>query len=654
MLPPLVGRWVAIPKRMCGICGFVYLHGASSSTGDRSVLEQMADSLHHRGPDETGHMVRDGVALANTRLAIIDVADGHQPVHNEDGSVHVVFNGEIYNQGALRADLAGRGHRFSSQADTEVLAHLYEEEGVDFLHQLNGMFAIALWDERGRRLLLARDRLGIKPLFYTEHEGRLFFASEIKALLAVPGMGVEADPAAVDQYLALRYSSGSSTLLKGVHKLLPGQRLVVDLAAGTWTAENYWEPWKSNAARPTQSLDEAVGRVRELLDDAVRLRLMSDVPFGAFLSGGLDSSGIVALMAQHMDEPVETFSIRFSEEPRLDEGAHAQLVSRHCGTRHHEVDCTADRVELLPRLLSHFDEPFADPIIVPTHQVAASAREHVKVILTGEGADELFGGYTRFVNDAQIRMLARLPGFVRSALGALARRVPSAEPLQRALVLADQPASRRALTWIEAFDDGERRSLSVHQPAIADGAERLYADCALDAPGSHPLEQLLFCELRLRLPDCMLTRTDRMTMAVSLEGRTPFLDHRLVEEALWMPHRFKVNGRSEKDVLKRALAPLLPPQIPQRKKQGLAVPFALWTRHGVESSIRRVLSPQSVRRRGLFHPSYVASLLDRWGPHAARHSQLIWSLLCLELWFRMYVDTGADRLDPSTPLSEVS
>jgi asparagine synthase (glutamine-hydrolysing) len=622
--------------------------------GGSAVLQRMVASLHHRGPDEAGQLARDGVGLANARLSIIDVAGGHQPVHNEDSTVHVVFNGEIYNQATLRVDLAERGHRFASRADTEVLVHLYEEQREDFLQQLNGMFAIALWDESSRRVLLARDRLGIKPLYYAEVGGYLVFGSEIKALLQLPGLSVEVDSAALDEYLSLRYSSGATTMFRGVRKLLPGQQLLVDVDTGTWTTQDYWEPWKGAPGTRASSLDEAAGRVRELLDDAVRLRLMSDVPFGAFLSGGLDSSGIVALMAQHMNEPVETFSIRFSEEPRLDEGEHARAVARHCGTHHHEVDCTADRVELLPHLLSHFDEPFADPIIVPTHQVAESAAEHVKVILTGEGADELFGGYTRFVNDAQIRRLARLPAALRGALAQVARRVPAAHALQRALQLAQQPAGRRALTWIEAFDAGERRSLCVDETAVADGAERLYAECVLDAPGTHPLEQLLFCEMRLRLPDCMLTRTDRMTMAVSLEGRTPFLDHRLVEEALWLPHGFKVKGHSEKEVLKRALAPLLPAATPRRKKQGLAVPFALWTRHGVEASIRRILEPRRLRQRGLFRADHVASLLNGWGPHAARHSQLIWSLLCLELWFRMYVDTGGDRLDPATPLSEVA
>lgn len=645
---------------MCGICGIVRLGDGSGDrvqTGDSSagdaVVRRMVKALDHRGPDEHGVLARNGVAMGNARLSIIDVASGHQPVHNEDGTVHAVFNGEIYNQAVLRTGLAQRGHRFASGADTEVLVHLYEEQGAQFMQELNGMFAVGLWDEARSRFLLVRDRLGIKPLYYTQVHGHLVFGSEIKALLASDLVAVEPDAEGIDQYLSLRYSGGATSMFRGIKKLLPGERLIADLSSGAIHIERYWQPWQNPAATQPASLDEAAESVRELLDDAVHLRLMSDVPFGAFLSGGLDSSGIVAMMARHMDEPVQTFSIRFSEEPRLDEGAHAQAVARHCGTLHREVDCTADRVEDLPRLLSHFDEPFADPIIVPTHQVSASARQHVKVILTGEGADEMYGGYSRFVRDAQIRRLARLPRPVRQGLMALARRVPVANPLYRALHMADQPASQRALSWIETFDVAERRALCVDTAAVGDSTERMYAEYGLESPGSHALEQLLFCELRLRLPDCMLTRTDRMTMAVSLEGRTPFLDHRLVEQAMWLPHRFKVDGNSEKAVLKRALAPLLPASTPQRKKQGLAVPFALWTRHGVEASIRRILSPERVRRRGLFQPEYVAGLLELWGPHAARHSQLIWSLLCLELWFSMYIDSGADRLDPHTPLSEV-
>lgn len=641
---------------MCGICGIVRLDGAVTGPAgaQEAVVQRMVRALDHRGPDEHGTLARNGVAMANARLSIIDVASGHQPVHNEDDTVHAVFNGEIYNQAMLRQGLEQGGHRLASRADTEVLVHLYEDLGDEFVQQLNGMFAVALWDESRSRFLLIRDRLGIKPLYYAQVQGCLVFGSEIKALLASELITAEPDLEGLDQYLTLRYSSGSTSMFRGVRKLQPGERLIVDLASGSVKAERYWEPWKNPVGQPASSAAEMAESVRALLGDAVRLRLMSDVPFGAFLSGGLDSSGIVALMAHHMDEPVQTFSIRFSEEPRLDEGAHAQAVARHCGTLHREVDCTADRVEHLPRLLSHFDEPFADPIIVPTHQVAASAREHVKVILTGEGADEMYGGYTRFVKDAQIRRLALLPGPLRAAMMSLARRIPAANPLYRALQMAAQPAARRALSWIETFDASQRIALNAHEGAVGDSAERMYAECALEAPGSHALEQLLFCELRLRLPDCMLTRTDRMTMAVSLEGRTPFLDHRLVEQALWMPHQYKVAGNNEKAVLKQALAPLLPASTPKRTKQGLAVPFALWTRHGIEASIRRILSPARVRRRGLFRPEYVARLLDMWGPHAARHSQLIWSLLCLELWFAMYIDSGADRLDPDTPLSEVA
>lgn len=636
---------------MCGIAGIVRLPGARGEACEPDLARMLA-ALRHRGPDENGTLVRDGVALANARLSIIDVAGGHQPVHNEEGTVHVVFNGEIYNQADLRRDLVSRGHRFASLADTEVIPHLYEERGPSFLDQLNGMFGIALWDEAAGRLLLARDRLGIKPLYYAEVDDQLLFGSEIKALLAHPSVSAVADPAAVDSFLSLRYSGAGETMFEGIRQLPPGHLLEADLRQGTWTTRAWWQPWLTPPTETPATLEDAADRVRHLLEDAVRLRLMSDVPFGAFLSGGLDSSGIVALMARHMDNPVQTFSIRFPEEPRVDEGEHARAVATHCATEHHEVDCTADRVEQLPRLLSHFDEPFADPIIVPTHQVSESARQRVKVILTGEGADELFGGYTRFVQDGKVRRLSAIPGPLRSLLQAVARRVPGGGTAARALEMAGQSPPRRALSWIEAFAPTDRRSLYADPQRVRDGAERAHATICDEAPTSDPLEQLLFCELRLRLPDCMLTRTDRMTMAVSLEGRTPFLDHRLVEEALWMPHRFKVQGDAEKVVLKRALAPLLPAATPRRRKQGLAVPFALWTRHGVESSIRRILSPEAVRRRGLFREEAVAALLQQWGPHAGRHSQLIWSLLCLELWFRLYID--GERLDPATPLSEVA
>lgn len=612
----------------------------------------MGKALHHRGPDDMGEVVDPGGGLLNTRLSIIDVATGHQPIANESNTIHVVCNGEIYNHRDLRQELEREGHRFSTHSDTETLVHLYEENGVEMLQHLNGMFAIAIRDQAAGQWLLARDRLGIKPLFYAQHEGRLLFGSEIKAILAADVVPVEIDEEALELYLSLRYVPSPWTMFKGIRRLPPGHALSVDTRSGEVREWAYWEPWRSPRSGGDIEADEAAEQVQELLSDSVRMRLMSDVPFGAFLSGGLDSSGVVAMMARHMDEPVQTFSIGFSEEARVDERAHARAVAEHCATLHREVDCTAERVDLLPKLLHHFDEPFADPIIVPTHQVSALAREHVKVVLTGEGADELFGGYTRYVRDRSIQRLGMAPEMLRSFLAGAGQQIAPGHAVTRALQMSLQAPPERALSWVRAFEDDEIRQLRLQAPTGA--ARRLYEQIASEAPGGNALETLMFCEQRLRLPECMLARTDRMSMAVSLEGRTPFLDHRLVEYVMWLPHRLKVHRGEEKVVLKKALAPLLPASTTQRRKQGLAVPFAQWTRYGVEASIRRVLSPEGVERRGLFDPGAVAGLVDHWGMHGSRQSQQIWSLLCLELWFRLYMDDAGAGLSPDTPLSQIS
>ncbi|HCV25513.1 MAG TPA: asparagine synthase (glutamine-hydrolyzing), partial [Candidatus Latescibacteria bacterium] len=612
---------------MCGIAGVIRLHGPEVS---EETITCMAHSIEHRGPDAIGLRIDEGGAMANCRLSIIDVEHGQQPAANEDQSVHVVFNGEIYNHTDLRRELEAERHQLASHSDTEVLPHLYEEHGEQMLARLNGMFAFALQDTRSHRWLLARDRLGIKPLFYAHVDDRIYFGSEIKAILSDGHF--EVDEEAVELYLSLRYLPAPWTMFKGIRRLPPGKALIVE-ADGQIQEWAYWEPWRSPRSGDDVSVDVAADQIRELLSDSVRLRLMSDVPFGAFLSGGLDSSGVVALMAQHMDEPVQTFSIGFSEESRVDETTHARAVADHCGTRHREVDCTAERVDLLPKLLHHFDEPFADPIIVPTHQVSELARKHVKVVLTGEGADELFGGYTRYVRDRSIQRMRILPAPLRLALAAAGRQAAPGHSLTRAMAMSAQSAPGRALSWVSAFEDDELATVTSMSPTGA--ARRLYEQIAAESPAGNDLETLMFCEQRLRLPDCMLARTDRMTMAVSLEGRTPFLDHRLVEYVMWLPHRLKVNRGEEKVALKRALAPLLPDSTTQRRKQGLAVPFAQWARYGVETSIRRVLAPKAVEARGLLQPHAVAGLLDHWGAHASRQSQQVWSLLCLELWFRL-------------------
>ena len=638
---------------MCGICGFIEVNGGGNA--DKESLKDMADTIIHRGPDDEG-LYSDGIAsLANRRLSIIDLKSGKQPIFNEDGNICVVFNGEIYNHAEISNDLAKKGHRFTTNTDTEVLVHLYEEYGDEIVDHLNGMFAFALWDRRHRRGIIARDRLGIKPLYYSFLNGVLIFGSEIKAILAHPHIASELDTANLNLYLALRYLPEDATIFSQIRKLPPGSFLHIDVGKGEVRSRQYWSPNLIGDEAESMPTDQIAEEIRALLKNSVEIRMMSDVPFGAFLSGGLDSSAMVGLMSQAMSAPVKTFSIGFSEESRLDEISHARTVSNYFATEHREVDCTADKVEMLPKLLSHFDEPFADPVIVPTYQVAELASQHVKVVLTGEGADELFGGYSRFINDENVRNFTKLPNWLGNTAKTFARLLPSKsmrEQAGRFFEMGQLDEARRFFQWVSAFNDQDLSELFLVEDRLGTAsAVEIYKGHMAALSHAHATNRMIYCDMKIRLPECMLARTDRMTMAVSLEGRTPFLDHRLVERVLGLPHHFKVRGRQEKFILKKALASVLPTSIIQRRKQGLAVPFAQWARYGIEAPMRRILSKENIKRRGLFNPSYIGGLLDNWGPHAARHSQLIWSLLCFELWCLIYLD---QTLDPDTPLSQVA
>jgi asparagine synthase (glutamine-hydrolysing) len=634
---------------MCGIGGIV---GADVTTETGNLVKKMAAVLRHRGPDDVGYHVDDGVGLFNARLSIVDLGGGHQPIYNEDGTICVVFNGEIYNHQALRTTLESGGHSFSTQSDTEVIAHLYEEYGEACVDHLNGMFAFAIWDRTARTCLLARDRLGIKPLYYAFHEGQLVFGSELKTVLAADRIPRELNTEGLDLFLTLRYLPADSTMFDNIGKLLPGHRLSFRVGSDAPVVGEYWQPREQELG----SVDEIEAQLEDLLRDSVRLRLMSDVPLGAFLSGGLDSSAVVGLMRSVSEQPVKTFSIGFSEEDRVDETGFARQVAVAHETEHYEVDCTASSVQALPRLLHHFDEPFADPIIVPTFEVAELARQHVKVVLTGEGADELFGGYTRFRTDRFFQRYEHVPHGLRSLIHRLSATLPAGllnENVRRAAEMGRVSFPERLVLWVSAFDESERKMLygsTFGDLSRSRSAVELYSRYAESGRGSE-MDRMLYCETKLRLPECMLARTDRMTMAVSLEGRTPFLDHRVAELALSISHRLKIRGGQEKWLLKRALRKYVPEQILARSKQGLAVPFAYWTRSGIEDDIKRILSPESVRRRGWFEPKYVAGLLQQWRRFGSRQAQQIWSLLCLELWCRMYLD--ANPLQPDTPLSEV-
>ena len=636
---------------MCGIGGILGA-GVNRETS-RFHLENMSNSLRHRGPDDVGYHLEEGAGLFNTRLSIIDVAGGHQPIYNEDGSICVVCNGEIYNHRELRQALEAAGHVFATGSDTEVIAHLYEEHGEGCVDHLNGMFALAIWDRSTQSGFVARDRLGIKPLYYSACAGQLIFGSELKSILAAGLVSRALDESGLDLYLSLRYLPDQSTMFENVRKLLPGHCMTFRPEVGVPTIREYWRP----RIQEFGVHDEIAERLEELLRDAVRIRLMSEVPLGAFLSGGLDSSAIVGLMRNVSEQPVKTFSIGFSEEARVDETDFARQVARANDTEHYEVDCTASSVQSLPRLIHHFDEPFADPIIVPSYEVAELASRHVKVVLTGEGADELFGGYTRFRSDRFFQLYEHAPLAMRGFVHRLIRAIPDAalsENTRRASAMGQASFPERLVSWVSAFDDSERESLyagDLRELSQSRAAVDLYARCADSTEGSD-MDRMLYCDTKVRLPECMLARTDRMTMAVSLEGRTPFLDHRVAELALSIPHRLKIRGGKEKVILKQALRKYVPESIVSRRKQGLAVPFALWTSSGIEADIKRILSPGSIRQRGWFQPEYVSKLLTQWRDYGSRQAQQVWSLLCLELWCRMYLD--ADPLQPDTPLSEVA
>ena len=584
---------------MCGIAGIWDFRQNLGFEEVGSIATRMSRSLFHRGPDDSGlvQFSNVGLALSHQRLSIIDVSSqGRQPMTSSCGRCVIVYNGEIYNQRELRAELIAGGHEFASETDTEVIVHLYEEYGSGCVEHLNGMFAFAIWNKRTGSGLIARDRLGIKPLYYTLIDGTLVFASELKAILAFPGVETHVAAESLDLFLTLRYVPENHTILKGIEKLPPAQILEFDSHAQICEKKEYWSPVPSGReATRGRPVGDLADELFDLLRDSVKIRLMSDVPFGAFLSGGLDSSTVVALMSELMEDRVKTFAIGFSEDAKLDERRYSELVAESRSTEHYTVDCTAPEVENLPRLMFHFDEPFADPIVVPFYQVSKLAAEHVKVVLTGEGADEVFGGYTRYVNDGFVRRLRPLPDSLKKGIEMAAGTIPFGgigEQIRQAIQMTQLPDHVRFLRWVTAFSTAERRDL--YQPhfkdLVADGAEEMYKRYVEECPAVSSTNKMMYCELRSRLPECMLARTDRMTMAVSLEARTPFLDHRIVEWVAQLPADLKVRGRNEKYLLKRAVRPLLPESISARKKQGLAVPFALWTRYGIDKPIKRILT----------------------------------------------------------------
>jgi asparagine synthase (glutamine-hydrolysing) len=586
------------------------------------VLDRMCRVIRHRGPDDQGMFVRGGVALGMRRLSIIDLAGGHQPMSGEDGKATVVFNGEIYNYRELQPVLEAQGHRFQTNSDTETIVHAYEEYGAGCVEHLRGMFAFAIWDERERRLFIARDRAGKKPLYYTlTPQGTLIFGSELKSILEHPEARREISLEALDAYLSLGYVPDPLSIFQGVHKLPPGHHLTFH--DGRLEVQQYWDfRYEVTEARAAEDYLE---ELRALLDESVRLRLVADVPLGAFLSGGVDSSAIVGIMSRHTGRPVKTFSIGFHEDG-YDELKYARLAAERFGTEHHEFIVTPEICHIVDELAWHLDEPFADSSAIPTYSVSKLAREHVKVVLSGDGGDELFAGYTRYALDRKRSGFARLPRiFRRGLMQPLSRRLPhgawgrnylhnvSQEPLQRYL---DSVSYFTSLNKRSLYSTDFRSRLNGLNPAASffeEYGERVHSGSALD--------NLLYLDSKTYLPGDILTKVDRMTR---------------------IPSELKMKGAETKHIFKRAVRGLVPDEILDRPKQGFGLPIQKWINQELRSYIRDVLLDSRTRERGYFNQDYVNLLLGEHERGRRDHTSPLWALFMLELWHRTFLDAGKE------------
>lgn len=628
---------------MCGISGKLYFDPARPV--EREVLERMNAVLAHRGPDDAGIYCDGPIGLAHRRLSIIDLSPaGHQPMSNEDGTIWIVFNGEIYNFQSLRPDLLHRGHRFHSNTDTEVILHLYEDHGTDCLRFLRGMFAFAIWDGPRRQLFLARDRLGKKPLSYHQDGQGLRFASEVKAILLDPEVTARPDPVGISHYLTYQYVPSPGSAFQGVHRLPPGHYLTC--RDGRVEVVRYWRLRRDQ--KREQSEEDWCREIVVRLEEAVRLRMISDVPLGAFLSGGIDSSAVVALMSRAGAGPVKTFSIGF-EEPEYDELTYARQVAERFGTEHHELVVRPDAVAILPKLAWHYDEPFADSSAVPTYYVAQMTRQYVTVALNGDAGDESFGGYDRYVANLLAASFDRWPGagLLRHAIRYGLRFLPQSGTRTSLLYrgrrfldgLSDAP-ERRYARWFCHFYGDRKAELCTPEFQTAGGEDAL--EVLLDAYRQSDApdfgDATLGVDAGLYLPDDLLVKVDIASMAHSLEARSPFLDHEFMEFAATIPFELKVRGRIKKYILKRALAGLLPERILHRPKMGFGVPIDHWLRHELRDVAYETLLGSRAVSRGYFQVRTVRRMLDEHMQGKAGWHYLLWNLLMLELWHRTYID----------------
>jgi len=644
---------------MCGIAGIVAVERLHPD--DRDRVTRMRDVIAHRGPDDSGGFVDGQAALGHRRLSIVDLAAGHQPLANEDESAWIVFNGEIYNHQSLREVLESAGHRYKTRSDTETILHAYEQWGDESVQRLRGMFAFAIWDVGRRRLLLVRDRLGVKPLYWAMVGERLIFGSEIKTILESGLIRAEANEQALPELLGTRYLSGTETLFKGINRLQPGHLLVFE--KGAISIRQYWD---IPAGQPSEELarltdEQIVRRFRELLEESVRIRLMADVPLGMFLSGGLDSSAIAVLMAGMIDRPLQTFSVAFKQRA-FSELDYARQVAQAIKADAHEIVIDDhDFFGALPRLIWHEDEPIAHPSSIPLYFVSALAREHVKVVLTGEGSDELLAGYGKYpralANWRAGAAYALVPGPVRRwVANRIVPSVPGGVGRYAARSFLGMPRTPEAMFFDNFAAIGLKRQGALLSPAFGQLAtpERAYGPSRqyFDAPDGRStiLDRMLYADMKTYLVE-LLMKQDQMSMAASIESRVPFLDHRLVEFASGLPARMKLRGLKTKWILREAVRSVLPPEILTRKKMGFPVPFGVWMRGPWQDVARDVLLDPRSRQRGIIDPRAVERLISAHAAGTADGADAIWSLLNLELWYRTHIDGGGVQTIPGKTLT---
>ena len=622
---------------MCGICGVYNTQSGEPVT--QELIERMIHLISHRGPDDSGVYLDDTVGLGSARLSIIDLRGGHQPMSNETGDIWIVFNGEIWNYKELRKELIEKGHQFSTTSDTETIIHAYEEYGLDCLARLSGMFGFAIWDSPRRRLLLARDRVGKKPLYYTCVDGDLIFASEIKSLLCHPRVKRQVDVQALADYLSVRYVPGPATIFANIYKVQPGHWLLCE--NGTLREECYWDfTFGKSENRP---IEEYIQGIRQHVRRTVEERLIADVPLGAMLSGGVDSSIIVGTMSGLMDQPVKTFSVGF-DEPGYSELPYARLVAERFGTEHHELVVKgSDLSQYWPLLTWYRDEPVSEASDLGVYLISKLARQHVKVLLTGEGGDELFAGYPKYVVDWMARYYHLLPSSVRDqVITPLLYRLPySMRKLQFAARTLSQPAPERWMSWFGVFNRDLKDGLlsAKTKASIEVDSSRLFQRWLKQNPQPDDLSSMLYLDTKIWLPDNLLMKGDKMTMAASLESRMPLLDYQLIEYAATIPTNSKIKPFRAKYLFKHAFADLLPKPILTRKKMGFNVPMDIWFREGQRSLIARLLLSERTRSRGFLNDAFVVRLLRDHLEGRTNYRIQLFILASLELWFRVFIDS---------------